>query len=260
MTGAAAAAICGPASGVSYLAETTAWEAACTTPPSTTRKNLIDGFIRNLKADGLWSGLDWLLILAAEDEQAARVNLVAPSKVATRVNSCTFTTDRGFTGDDISMHISLGEALDAGGNWTLNSAALGVWATQVGSSAAKYQVGVSSGRMNIVARNNGGNETFQINDGTASVLQGNTGSRSGHRALSREGASLKRAYFNGVLTADLTTASTSLAANTAYLLRFSSNYGVDQINAFWSGAALDTTGVATMHTRLNTILTAIGAV
>ncbi len=243
---------------ISYLAETTAWAAACTTPPTTGRKNLTNTTIGNLMDAGIWATLDWLMLPASETEQAGRVNVRVPAKVAINVNSTTFTADRGFTGDAISMHISLGEDIDTGGNYTLNSGAAGVWCNQQnGLTGVFYHLG-TSGKLFINARANGGNETFEINDATASVLQGNTGSRLGHRAVARTAAGVKRGYYGGARVADLTTASTAIPGSNAWLLRFSSTYGVDRIGAFYSGAGMDDTQMADMDTILNTHLTAIG--
>jgi hypothetical protein len=245
---------------VSLLSETTAYDAACSTPLTTGRKTLVDALVRNLMTDGIWSGLDWLLLCAAESEQAGRVNLANPAKVATNVNSCTHDVDLGFTGDGVSMHISLGEALGDASNFVLNSAAFGVWCNEQNGSGAKYHTGTNNGgRAFILARASSGNETFEVNDSTASVLQGNPDTRLGHRAASRTGAAIKRGYFNGTRVADLTTASALITNSTQYLLRSGSSYGPDRIAAFWSGAGLDDTGIANMHARLGTFLTAIGA-
>jgi hypothetical protein len=266
MTGVAGGLLIGSSSSAYvYLTETDDWATACTTPPSTARKQRVDGMIRNLQSAGIWSTLDWLVLFAAETAQAGLVNVRVPAKVATWAPGTGtpgfFTADRGYTGNDVDAYISLAESISAGGNFALDDAARGVWCTQVGGTGTKYQLGTSSARAQLVARNNAGNETFNINDSTTgTVFQGNTGSRSGHRAISRVTSTNKAGYFNGAKVADLAVASTTLAAGTAYILRQQSSYGSDQANAYWHGAGMDDTEHAAMDSILGEYLTAVGAI
>jgi len=103
--------------------------------PDAARKLLICQTITALKSAGLWDKLDLLFMFAAHDEQAGRINWVSPGYVLTRYNSCTFTTDRGFTGDNVSMYL-------AGGNITLNQAGKAIINTSGPGGVVKGSVGM----------------------------------------------------------------------------------------------------------------------
>jgi hypothetical protein len=92
------------------------------------------------------------------------------------------------------------------------------------------------------------------------VFQGNTGSRSGHRAICRVTSTNKLGYFNGTKVADVAVTSTSVASGTAYIIRQGSGYGRDQANAYWHGAGPDDAGHAAIDSILGDYLTAVGAV
>jgi hypothetical protein len=246
----------------SVMSETETWAAALTTPPTDERKALVDALITGLKSDGTWDTLDWLLLLAGADEQASLVNVRNPEKSAIN-QGMTFAADSGFTGNASSAYLSLGESPDASGanNWSLNSAALGVWCNaQAGSSGAFPHFCTSSARLLGTARDTSGNELFQLNDATSETAQANPGTRVGHRSYSRTGAGVKRAFYDGTRTADLTTASTSLAASNLFIGRGTGSYSPDQFAAFWSGGGKSDADVAAIHDRLSTILAAIGAI
>jgi hypothetical protein len=243
-------------------ADAEAYVAAMTVEPDATRKGLIDTLVGGLKADGIWTKLDWLCLLAAHDEQAALLNAVSLGQSLTKQGTLTFTTDRGHAGNGTTGYLDTGELPAAAGNqYAQNSACVGTWCNQQnGGAAAQNHVGnISTSRTAILARNTAGNETFIINDGTLETLQANTGSRVGHRAVSRTGAGIKRGFHNGVRTANLTTASVSVPAGNLSFLKSGAAFSVDRLAAVYVGAGLSDTEVGNMHSRLNTYLTAIGA-
>ena len=241
-------------------AATTAWAAALTTAPTSGRRTLVNTLITGIKADDDWAGLDWLAIWAGETSQAARVNIRNPAKIATFVNSPTFLADRGVTGDGGSSYIDLGEAHSAGGNFTLDSAAIGFWINQQNSTTRKQHVGTVLS-VDVVGSPRGatGLETFRVNDGTSDTLQSNTGSKVGHRCISRTASNVKEASMNGVQVASFTTASTALPTNNATVLRGGTEYDDSRSAAYYHGAGMSAAARTRIHNRLNTFLTAIGA-
>lgn len=83
-----------------FTVEAMAVFAAFTTPPTDSRKKLIDACIVSLKAGGVWSALDVLYVLAAADSQAAQINWKNPGAfTAIEVNAPAFVADRGYTSD-----------------------------------------------------------------------------------------------------------------------------------------------------------------
>jgi hypothetical protein len=234
---------------------------AMSVEPNDARKALIEDLVVGLKADGIWTKLDWLCLLAAHDAQAARLNAKNTAKSLTATNSPTFTTDRGYAGNASNAFLDFGEALDAVGNsFALNSATLGAWCNQGSGTANIHHVGTTADtKSRVSARASAGNETFQINDGTNDIAQANTGAKTGHRASVRTGAAVKRSFFNGTRVADLTTASTSIATGNGCALRSNTVYTADRLACIYSGSGLTDAEAGDMHTRLSTFLTAIGA-
>lgn len=80
--------------------------AAMTVTPDASRQAQINDTVIALKAAGLWSLLYMLQVYAAHDEQAARVDWILPSRIATRHNVATFETDLGFRGNGTSMYLN----------------------------------------------------------------------------------------------------------------------------------------------------------
>jgi hypothetical protein len=120
-------------------------------------------------------------------------------------------------------------------------------------------IGAVTVRDSIFARNDAGNETFKLNDATDDILQANTGSRLGHRTISRTASNVKRGFFNGVRTANLATASTGISGAGACWNRDGGSIYDDRYAAVYYGSGLSDAEVANVHLRLNTFLTAIGA-
>lgn len=134
-------------------AETTALVAAMSVAPTTTRKNLINAVIEELKltsADlggSLWDRLDGIGCCEAHDAQAARIDWKNPSRIGTVVGSPTFTVDRGYVGVLNTSYIDMGFQLsiDTGYqlNSTLNQSHIGV-ATGSVTNTTSIAVGTTS--------------------------------------------------------------------------------------------------------------------
>ena len=68
--------------GAGYTPQAKALFAAMSAKPTPTRMNLYNGLILSLRTSGLWANLDALYLMAAHDEQAGRLNIVAQSRTA----------------------------------------------------------------------------------------------------------------------------------------------------------------------------------
>lgn len=246
----------------SYDIDAASYFAAMTVQPDATRKGLLNDLVVGLKADGVWAQLDWLLLLAAHNAQAGRVNVVVPSKVAAAINSPSFTADRGYTGDGASAYISYGESYGGSGKqYVRDNATLGVWVVSSATAALGQMGGQgSSGLLLTTASTSIGwrvNQTTAFNISTAAIVTRPT--RSGHVTASRSGASLSTGYINGMFVADSSTTSSALSGATATVLLQNATYSPDRAIAAYSGASLTTAQAAALHNRLSTFLTAIGA-
>ena len=252
--------------GGAYQPDTWTWAKACTTYPVPSTLRVVDTLIFNLKEDSVWSLLDWLLFCAADTEQAGLVNVKNPAKVGSNVNLTTFTANRGFTGDAVSMHLSFLEQLAAGaGNqFSLNNASMGVYVNQQNSTTSKVIFNGSGNVAFIGVRAGSAATTFSVNDGTTSTLVASSTTKLGSHAVNRNaasGASSKQGYRDGSLVADLNVVSTSVgSANNARVLRdHSSNYDDSRVAAVWSGGSMTGTQQLAIHNHIVTALTAVGA-
>ena len=243
--------------------DATAYLNAQSTSPSANERSLVNTLVKGIKADGDWATLDWLVLHAAESAQAGRLNVRVPSKSMSAVNAPTFTANRGFTGDATAAYLDAGEPFGAAGTaYSLNDAGFGIWINLTGPNAgARSSIGniANSLRIGISPRSTAGNETFQINDGTADVLMTGTASHNGHRTASRTGLAVKRGFYNGSRVADLTTASTAINTTNISVLRSGTGYTDNRVAVSYWGAGLSDAAVGRIHARLNTYLNAKGA-
>lgn len=158
-----------------------AWKAAVTGAGGSVsigRLGAVSALISALKNGGVWSNLDRLWLLAAENSQQALVDLVARAS-ATAVNAPAFTANRGYQGNGTSSWIDSGfNAATAGGNFSQNDASWGVWVETAASSGcligndngtySRLQVGASNSREVSIVGSVGG-PAFNATDPTGFV-------------------------------------------------------------------------------------------
>jgi hypothetical protein len=254
---------------------TTAWAAQVVTNGGTVsagRKTTVNNLIVGLKGDGVWTKLDRLFILAAENTQSSLTDLVGLT-LAVASGSPTFTVDRGWTGVDIAtstMWIDTGfNPGTAGGNYSLNSAHLSAWSN---SNIATVNGGVIIGgdgagalpATELFPQYADGNAYFRINDAANSGGTANANS-TGHYIANRTGAALSGGYKNGSLFATLNQTSggpISLLANISILSDNNptqhTNGSGHQITMASIGGGLSSTDASNFYNRLRTYMTAVG--
>jgi len=103
--------------------------AMTTSPPMPQRRVEINNLVTRLKSAGIWTGLDAMWMLAAQDPQAALVNWKAPGTfTGTLSGTIPFVGDRGFTGNGTTGRIGTGWTPSTSAvNFTLNDASMWVW-------------------------------------------------------------------------------------------------------------------------------------
>lgn len=249
-------------------ADTITLLAAMTVEPTSARMGLYNDLITSLKTAGVWTKLDCLYWLGAHDAQAARLNIKAPANFAlTATGSPTYTVDRGYTGTGVGS--SAGGYLTstftpstAAGQWTLNSAHLGVWnrvAASTALSLTSAEIGVAGAFIytkDAVANN----IRTALNDGSVSNTAAGAPTGVGHFCLSRTSSTVCAKYHDSVAQTASAITSTSLPASTVSVLRAnaSSHSDAQVLAAHW-GASLSAVEEAALYTALNTFKTAIGA-
>lgn len=231
------------------LPETQALVRAMSVAPSGARVITINNTIQALIANGIWPRLDFLYLHAAHDAQAGLLNWIAPTTLLlTNNNSTTFTTDRGYTGDGVSM--SLSNTNYTPSKWTQDSGSAGVVALTNGNSANSLTVrnGSAALRAQVRARNT----TSAIGGISAAIgTTALTGAATPNMvAVDRSDAGNQSVFVNGGL--DVTGAQASLSfGGTPGEIRFLSNgttFSTQQIAMAWGGAALGASGHLAMYT------------
>lgn len=250
-----------PGAGSVYDSDAEAVFAAFSTPPDDTRKGHINTLVLALKAASAWNDFVFLYVHAAADSQAAKINWKSPGTLtATEVNSPTFTTDRGFTGNGSSSYVESGYNLSSGGGvYVQDSAHLGSYAlTDV--SANTSDLGVSSGLNAFLISRNGSSISFRINTGST-ITKSTVATSVGHNVVTRTGSSLSRAFKNGSqIGTDDTTASAAPPNGTLRILSGASTFSSRQIAISHAGAGLSDAKVAALSSAFSTYLTAVGAI
>lgn len=250
-----------------FDAATVAWVAAVVAAGGTVsgaREILVNNLITGLKSDGIWTKLDRLWILAAENEISALMDMVADI-TATKVSTPTFTIDKGYTGQD---NAAPSVYLDSNYNPTINainflqdSAHISIWSL---TDTATGLGGCTMGERgtNIFDTYLDGNIYIRINDNVESGSQGPPGSRIGHWIANRSGASASQAYQNGSLFSSPNATSGAPQNANFYILcndaSGAANGTPQQISVASIGGSLTSTDAANFHTRLGTYLTAVG--
>ncbi len=250
---------------VVYDSDAQAYFTACTTQPDTARKGFINTLVVGLKADGLWTKIDWILLLASQDyagtKQASRVNLRAPSKVVTQSGTVTYAAT-GVTSNGTTGYFNIGESYRAPGNQFAQNSCFLMTHVQAGV-AASLDVGVN-------ADNNTALGSAPVGIAEKSHLmcatEGSTGSlgQTGSRIISRVASTGYKLYKDGTAVQTFSRTSTASAANNGTILRALDNGGSDEyststLSFFASGGGLTATDASNLDARVATFLTAIGA-
>lgn len=246
----------------SLSAEAQAVIAAMTTPPDSARATLIDNLILGLKSDGIWSKLDSIQIYAAADSQAARVDWVLPSRVATLTNSPTFTTDRGFTTNGTSNYVDTLYNPSTGTNFLQNTCFFGVWSRTTGSITTSGSGwfdgtrGITINPRNISALGYRMTSATATTTTTPAITDG-----VGWFSTNRDTSTTTQAYRNGsAVTGGTIGTSGAIANHTLWMGAITAaSFQAREWAAMAAGGHLTSTEHANLYTRIQTYMTAVGA-
>jgi hypothetical protein len=229
--------------------------------PAWERRSLYNSVVSALIAADVWSRLDAFYMLAAHASAAALINWKAPGAFnLTPVNSPTFTTDRGFTGDGSTSYLNTNfNPVAAAGNYAQNSNHAAVWVNQGVGDATRVVFGNLNER--IIPQQ----ATAQLNTRSAvgasdTVAITNALGNSGYSRLT---GSEYGQFKNGVKLATPARASTGLESDHFGLLATISLgtpglYSSRRIASAHFGAGLSDAQMLAAHNAINTFLTAIG--
>lgn len=231
-----------------------------TTPPTNTRKALIDNLVGALKAGGVWAKLDALYVMAAADEQAARRNWIADSNNLVAVNSPTFTADRGFAGDGSTSYLDTLLANNGATHFTQNDGYLGSWATT--SVDSDTQIDVGGGNAYINSRNAAGNFACRANfgGGVAGAQTRAVASSTGWSSWSRRSSTAFDMLKNGAKLGTQNAGTEALNTATFTMGKAGTSYSTRQLAAYAiGGGAMSNIEDAALYAALLAYMQSVGA-
>jgi hypothetical protein len=236
---------------------------------SAARRTAITTLVTGLLQDGVWHKLDRLWLLAAENEKSALVDVVGRG-LATTVGSPSFTTDRGYTGVDLSntIYINTNFQLSTAPNYSQNKAHYSVWqVTNIASSGFGGPCGAASGANEVdmyVTASGASNDVYSRINEVGGGSNGTTTSRSGHWLANRDSSSTSQMYRNASLFVSPNITSSAVPALNMFVLNVNVNGNPgnngcpNQIAMHSIGASLSSTEVTNFYNRLRTYMTAVG--
>lgn len=252
---------------ITYDPATNAWIAAVIAnggSVSTPRKSVVDALISGLKSDNIWTQLDRLWLFAGENQPSALTDLVNLS-LATAVNSPTFTTDRGYTGQDSASptaYVDLGYNPTTNAvNLTLNVAHASAWST-TNTAATGGGSWYGMNNLNFYNTFTDGNLYSRLGENASGGTPNS--SRTGHWIMNRTGASAMQIYQNGAnFSSPNTTASSYLNGDTFALCNSgngsTATHGTpNQIAEMSYGGGFSSGDATKFYNRLRTYMTAVG--
>jgi hypothetical protein len=221
---------------------------AASAMPSTARRALINATIVALKAAGIWAKLDALWLTAAAAQAAAVINWKSPgTHDLTPVNAPTFAADVGFTGDAVSMHLTIGSPSFT--QFALNSATL--FASVTGGTGVDAVIAPTGAGGNAwLVPHNGTNMTARINVASLTTI-GAVANRNGRFVATRVDGANVSGYRNGSLVATVASAAAAVGTTNLALLRRNTVYANDTVRDAGIGAGLSGAEVADLETILN---------
>ena len=237
---------------------------AASTSFDNTHAEALDDFIAGLKTDSLWTIIGGAHLLAAQAADHALINIKNPGTAdLTEVNSPTFTADSGYSGDASTSYLTNSVALSSLTGVSQNDASFGGYAiTAVPSNRViGFSDGTSGNGHDPLIRN--------VSSGTAARLALNTGATSddishstwtGLFHISRDNSADYDFYHEGSSIGTATETSAAIGAALFTVLRSHTLYTDGRVAFVFYGGSMNATQAGNLSTRLDTYLTAIGAI
>ena len=231
--------------------------------PSESQQILQDSLVKDLKTAGVWDKLDVFYVFATDgDSDFATLNWKAPSSFqSTKVNSPTFTSNSGFTGDGSSSYLDLNYNPSANKiNLDLNNNSIGVYQTNpsaVGVMISAFDSGSSFFELN---NDNGNTRIISFNMSTlGDVPSVGANSQDGLWVSTRNNSSDYSIYRNDLNIASPPRPSIAIPnVNTRILARSNNSfYGAGEISMGFVGSYLDSTNVSDFYNAWNSYFTSL---
>lgn len=205
----------------------------------------------DLKSGGIWSKLDTFVMFATDGSSSFA--LIDWKRLTTYTNnSCTFSTNGGFTGNGSNGFIDTNFIPDINGvNYKLNDAGRFFWADNRGLGI--FYEGNSSSQNETV--NNAVSSSNRINQGTNFLNSGVPFDFDGHHAINRT-SSTNVELFANTTQYSRTANSFILPTVTQWILRRGISYGTMRFRYYAMGGNLVSQNTE-FRTAINTYLTSL---
>ena len=223
------------------------------TLPSASQQIKQNQLVLDLKSGGIWSKLDTFAVFATDGNSDFALIDWKRLVQYTAVNSPTFTSNQGFTGNGTSSYINTNWNPNTQGvNFTQNNACFGGWRLNNVNNGVSRFMGAT---LNISLREDNG-QVHRINAG-ANASFSLDGSGIGLRVLNRTNSSDIQMIVNTTLGTSTQTSSTPPSSNLHLLNRGdNTNFSISQIATALAGANL-VNERTDLYNALNTYLTSL---
>ncbi len=221
------------------------------TGPTATKKAKQNQFIKDLKTQGIWSGLDWIYLFDTDgDRNAAKVNVKSPTTFqCTEVGTLTFTSGVGFTGDGSTGYLDTGWNPSANGvNFTQNDASIGAYVNNSPAAGTFSLLGSddvgNTNSIQIVTQNSvAGNAVSGRINSNSTLIGSVQASRTGLWMVQRTGAAANGFFKGGVSQGSGVQASSGRTAKNVTILALNDNgaisgFSTEQVRMAFAGASL----------------------
>jgi hypothetical protein len=222
------------------------------TLPSLSQRVKQNQLILDLKSAGVWAKLDTLAVTATDG--SSNFALIDWKKLSlyTAVNSPTFSTNGGFTGNGTSSYIDTNFNPSIGtNNYKLNDAGRFIWVDNLGATLTLD--GTTTVRNNSTA--NSATNSFRINQDTASNSSTVNLAGVGFKSVNRI-SNTSCVAFNNLTRTDTLSVSVIIANVNQWILRHTAVYGNSRIRFYAMGSSLVTQNTA-FYNAVNTYLTSL---
>ncbi len=252
-----------PAAAGNYEAEATALFARMTTQPNATRKGHINTMIVSLKngatcSCSVWALLDGLWIMAAHEQDTAKLNWISTSNAITLTDAPTWAADQGYTTDGSNDSVDLNYNPASSALSQTNSATFFTKFhnnVQASASVTGNYNGTSGQSLN--PRNTSDAINYRINQSSTTTVASQTDAR-GLLLVTRTGSSTTEGYRDGAsLGAGSAGSSSEISANLR-LGVVNGTFFPQRFSAAGAGAGFTDAQAFDLSTAINTYMTAIG--
>lgn len=228
--------------------------------PTQARRGLITAFIGALINADVWDRMDGLYLMAAHDEQAAKLNWRGVgAQDLVNVNGCVFDPNKGLQGDGSTSYLTTGLAGNAADNYKRDSAFAAIWSLSNSGNNAWHDMS-GAGGMYINSQAATGSVAVRCNNSSASSVAAPVATSTGLTAINRNSATEFDLWRDDVLLGTPTNASEAVSSAVFWIGRNATNYSGRKFALAAIGGGLTPAQYAAFYAAARAYLVAVGAV